>query len=71
MTTYSNDLLGLTNGLSLRESGIKDGFEWVDLDEVKPQEAAVRLAPGDFALKNQVLPIRIDSIPGLPDASGT
>ncbi len=71
MTTYTNDLLGLSNGLSLRESGIKDGFEWVDLDEVKPQEAAVRLAPGDFALKNQVLPIRIDSIPGLPDAPGT
>ena len=38
MTTYSNDLLGFSNGLSLRESGIKDGFEWVDLDEVKPRK---------------------------------
>ncbi|MBV9852670.1 MAG: type II secretion system ATPase GspE [Armatimonadetes bacterium] len=36
------------------------GFEWVDLEGVRPSEAALRLAPGDFALKRQVLPIEID-----------
>jgi type II secretion system protein E len=35
----------------------KDGFDWIDLEEVKPDEEAVLLAPGDFALKNQLLPI--------------
>ena len=38
---------------------MKDGLEWVDLEDVKPSEAAVRLAPGDFALKHQVLPLEI------------
>jgi type II secretion system protein E len=37
-----------------------DGFEWVDLDSVKPSDDAVRLAPGDFALNHQVLPIAIE-----------
>ncbi|HEY3330201.1 MAG TPA: type II secretion system ATPase GspE [Capsulimonadaceae bacterium] len=37
-----------------------DGFEWVDLDKIKPSEEAIRLAPGDFALKNQVLPIAVE-----------
>ncbi len=37
-----------------------DGFEWVALDEVKPTEEALRLAPGDFALKHQVLPLALD-----------
>ena len=39
---------------------MKNGFEWVDLEEVKPSEAAVRLAPGDFALKHQLLPIAVE-----------
>ncbi|MGO8673796.1 MAG: GspE/PulE family protein [Capsulimonadaceae bacterium] len=39
----------------------KSGFDWIDLEEVKPTEEAVRLAPGDFALKNQVLPLRVDA----------
>ena len=39
---------------------LKDGFEWVDLEDVKPSEAALRLAPGDFALKQQVLPLEIE-----------
>ena len=39
---------------------LKDGFEWVDLEEVKPSEAAIRLAPPDFALKHQLLPIAIE-----------
>jgi general secretion pathway protein E len=38
----------------------KGAFEWIDLEEVKPSEDAIRLSPGDFALKNQVLPIRLD-----------
>jgi general secretion pathway protein E len=36
---------------------LKDGFEWVDLEEVKPTEEALALSPGDFALKFQVLPL--------------
>ncbi len=41
-------------------SDLKDGFEWVALEEVKPSEAALRLAPGDFALKHQVLPLAVE-----------
>lgn len=37
----------------------ENGFEWIDLENIKISEDAVRLAPGDFALKHQVLPIRI------------
>jgi type II secretion system protein E len=40
---------------------LKYGFEWIDLEEVKPTEEAVSLSPGDFALKFQVLPIKIDN----------
>jgi general secretion pathway protein E len=36
------------------------GFETVDLEEVKPTEEAIRLAPGDFALKYQALPIAVE-----------
>ncbi|MEO7715074.1 MAG: GspE/PulE family protein [Capsulimonas sp.] len=39
---------------------LKDGFEWVDLELVKPTEEAIRLSPGDFALKNQVLPLSVE-----------
>jgi type II secretion system protein E len=38
----------------------KDGFEWVDLEVAKPTEEAIALSPGDFALKNQVLPLWIE-----------
>jgi type II secretion system protein E len=38
---------------------MKDGFEWIDLEEVKPTDEAINLAPGDFALKFQVLPIEV------------
>ncbi len=34
------------------------GLDFVDLEEVKPDHDAMSLAPGDFALKYQVLPIR-------------
>ncbi len=40
---------------------LKDGFEWIDLEDVKPSEEAIRLAPGDFALKQQVLPLEIEN----------
>ena len=36
------------------------GFDTVDLAVVKPDEAALVLAPGDFAVKHKVLPIRLD-----------
>jgi len=34
-----------------------DGFEFVDLNLTKPDPAAIALAPGEFALKHQVLPL--------------
>lgn len=37
-----------------------DGFEYVDLNLVKPDPVAMALAPGDFALKHQVLPMGFD-----------
>src|SRR5437868_690589 len=49
-----------SNGLSAGAAAIKDGFEWVDLEEVKPDEAAIQIVPGDFALKNQILPLHIE-----------
>jgi general secretion pathway protein E len=36
------------------------GLDFVDLSEVKPDESALRMAPGDFALKHQVLPMRLE-----------
>jgi type II secretory ATPase GspE/PulE/Tfp pilus assembly ATPase PilB-like protein len=36
------------------------GFDWVDLEDLKPSEEAVDKVPGDFALKHQLLPIAID-----------
>ncbi len=38
----------------------KDGFEWIDLEEVKPSPAAIALAPAEFALKYQLLPMQIE-----------
>ncbi len=40
--------------------GVEAGFEFVDLTVVKPEESAMALLPGDFALKNQVLPMRTE-----------
>ena len=39
---------------------LDDAFERVDLAAVRPSEEALRLAPGDFALKHQVLPLALD-----------
>lgn len=36
------------------------GFPFVDLSETKPDASALELAPGDFALKHQILPLRIE-----------
>lgn len=41
-------------------SGVDMGLESIDLAGVRPDEAAMGVAPGDFALKHQVLPIRIE-----------
>jgi type II secretion system protein E len=37
-----------------------DGFEFVDLQLVKPQHDALALAPGEFALRQQILPMALD-----------
>jgi len=37
-----------------------DGFEHVDLNLTKPEHQAMALAPGEFALKHQVLPLALD-----------
>jgi general secretion pathway protein E len=37
------------------------GFEWVDLEEEKPSSEAIELVSGDFALKHQLLPLRLDA----------
>jgi type II secretion system protein E len=37
-----------------------DGFEFVDLTLVKPQHEALALAPGEFALRQQILPMALD-----------
>jgi len=55
----STNLPQNTNGSAL-PAGIEAGFEFVDLSIVKPEESAMALLPGDFALKNQVLPMRVD-----------
>ena len=50
-----------SNGAHSRNgSAAREAFDWVDLDEVKPTDDAVSMAPGDFALRNQVLPMWID-----------
>jgi type II secretion system protein E len=36
-------------------------FDYVDISEIKPTVEAIRLVPGDFALKNRVLPLRVES----------
>ena len=48
------------------ESGYSDdkstipGLPWIDLEEVKSEESALDLPPGEFALRHQVLPIRVE-----------
>ena len=49
-----------TNPATPSSAAINDAFETVDLEEVKPTEEATKLAPGDFALRHQVLPLAIE-----------
>ena len=37
-----------------------NGFRSVDLETVKPSESAISMAPGEFAMKNQVLPLWVE-----------
>ncbi|HEY0866224.1 MAG TPA: ATPase, T2SS/T4P/T4SS family [Fimbriimonas sp.] len=37
-----------------------DGFQYVNLELVKPQSEAMTLAPSEFALKHQILPLSLD-----------
>ncbi len=38
---------------------LEDAFEHVDLEITRPQDEAVSLVPGDFALKYQILPLKL------------
>ncbi len=38
---------------------LEDAFEHVDLESTRPQDEAVSLVPGDFALKYQILPLKL------------
>lgn len=41
-------------------SAATDGFEWIDLEEIRLDDNVISMAPGDFALKHQLLPIKIE-----------
>ncbi len=49
--------LSTTNTLP---ANVEAGFESVDLSVVKPDEQAMALVPSEFALKQQVLPLRLE-----------
>ena len=44
---------------SLETPSSRQGFEWIDLEVVKPSEEAVRLTPPELALRHQVLPVEL------------
>jgi len=56
--------MAISNGFQYNQingaTAATDGFEWVDLETVTPSVAAINLSPGDFALKHQLLPLRLD-----------
>jgi general secretion pathway protein E len=56
MAVQDSPLLAVSSGVSPTH----DLFETVDLTEVKPEEEAVRVVPGEFALKQQILPLRFE-----------
>jgi type II secretion system protein E len=76
---------GMTSGATatqnLLPTTLVAGLPMVDLAEIKPNEAAMELAPGEFALRNQVLPLYFEgdvlvaaigtpsSLPALDDLS--
>ncbi|MCX6360701.1 MAG: type II secretion system ATPase GspE [Armatimonadetes bacterium] len=44
---------------ALETPSSRQGFEWIDLEVVKPSEEAVRLTPPELALRHQVLPVEL------------
>ncbi|MBB6053038.1 type II secretion system protein E [Armatimonas rosea] len=40
---------------------LEDAFESVNLELTRPQDEAVAMVPGDFALKHQILPLMVDN----------
>jgi general secretion pathway protein E len=48
------------NATSSQFAPVVSEFETVDLNLVKPEPEALGLAPGEFALKNQILPLALD-----------
>src|SRR5687767_7532492 len=59
-TQMSFDAPTATVARTAAPPGSTAGLEFVDLTVVKVAQEAVDLAPGDFALKNQVLPVGIE-----------
>jgi type II secretion system protein E len=49
-----------SNGSLAAAKARSAGLEYIDLSVIKPDRAAVDLAPGDFALKHQILPVRVE-----------
>ncbi len=51
----------ITSAVKQMESGAfpvaTDGFEWIDLGEIRLDDSVIAMAPGDFALKHQLLPL--------------
>ena len=45
----------MTPVIAQETAAMVDGFEFVDLNETKPDPMAMELVPGDFALKHQIL----------------
>lgn len=43
-----------------RDQGLQAGLEFVDLSLIRPEHDALELAPGEFALKFQILPLGMD-----------
>ncbi|MBC7808608.1 MAG: Flp pilus assembly complex ATPase component TadA, partial [Akkermansiaceae bacterium] len=54
----------VTSAVKQMESGVfpvaTDGFEWADLAEIRLDDSVISMAPGDFALKHQLLPLSVD-----------
>ncbi len=56
-----NNELQIYSSANLREPlPVVDGFEFVNLNITKPDPKAMAYAPGEFALKHQVLPLALD-----------
>ena len=60
-STYSTDSPGVPGNGMARVLPTDAGLQTVDLEEIKPKAEAMRLAPGEYALQHQVLPISIEN----------